>query len=194
VTPERVTLLRFLRSCAPEISPPGTYFTLPGGGRSTTYINVKSACMNCFIQDKLGSQLTETLETFGPLDAIAGIALGGCHLASLATFHVWNRPQRQQLHVFYVRKVAIDHGGTPSFVLGPVFEGARVVLLDDIVSTGKSVMDAAVRLRDAGCDVRGVLAVIDKRRERPETLPDGMEIKSLFTIDELIYGEGAGQT
>lgn len=144
--------------------------------------------MNCFVQDKLGSQLAETLEMFGPLDAVAGIALGGCHLASLVTFHAWNRPQRQQLHVLYVRKVAIDHGGTQSFVLGPVFEDARVVLLDDIVSTGKSVMDAAGRLREAGCDVQGALAVIDKRRERPETFPDGMKIKALFTIDELLYG------
>jgi orotate phosphoribosyltransferase len=181
MTPERRKLLGLIRSYSLEVSAPGTYFESPGGGRTTEYFNIKRACMSGHLHEPLGLHLYQELLAFAPVDATAGIVLGGCHLASVLSFY------SGMLDILYVRKVSKEHGRTPGFIEGYITKGMRVVLLDDVVSAGKSAMTAAGHLRDAGLDVRGMITVIDRRRERPEALLDGTKVRALFTIDELIY-------
>jgi orotate phosphoribosyltransferase len=181
MTPERRKLLGLIRSYSLEVSAPGTYFESSGGGQTTEYFNIKRACMSGHLYELLGLHLYQELLAFGPVNAVAGIVLGGCHLASVLSFY------SGMLDILYVRKASKDYGRTPGFIEGYITKGSRVVLLDDVVSAGKSAMTAAGHLRTAGLDVRGIITVIDKRRERSEMLPDGTKVRALFTIDELIY-------
>lgn len=191
---DRTKLLGLIRLHSLEVSAPGTYFEAPGGGRTTEYFNIKRACMSGHLHELLAPRLYQELLAFAPVDAVAGIVLGGCHLASVLAFYtaresvVEDADQNgRKLDILYVRKASKDHGRTPGFIEGCISKGARVVLLDDIVSAGKSATAAAGHLRGAGLDVRGIITVIDKRRERPETLSDGTPLRALFTIDELLY-------
>ncbi len=191
----RIKLLRWIQIRSVEVSPPGTFFEFSGGGRATEHLNIKRACMNGDLHDLLARELYSELICLAPVDAVAGVALGGCHLASILALHVAREAlvedadlNGRKIDVLFVRKVPKEQGRTPGFIEGYISKGARVVILDDVVSAGKSVMTAAGHLHDAGFDVRGAIAVIDKRRERPETLPDGTRLRSLFTIDDLLYG------
>jgi len=181
----REKLLQLIRKHAIETAAPGTFFVAKGGSKTLEYINIKSASMCSAIQMLLASQLYESLAPLEPIDAIAGVVLGGCHPASITSSYAWSKSRK--LDILYVRKDPKDHGGGSSpFIEGPYRKGTRVVLIDDIVSAGMTASRAADRLREVGCDVRGILAIIDKRRDRTEAL-HGTKFQALFTTDELLY-------
>jgi len=180
MTDGRRKLLRLIQRHCVEIALPGTYFDLPDDGRTTEYLNIKRACMNRNVHGLLARELAVELAHFEQVGAVAGIVLGGCHLASILAAHAFH-------NVLLVRKTPKEHGRTPGFIEGYIKKGERVVLLDDIVAAGKTAVSAAGRLRDAGLDVRGAIAVIDKRRDKTATLSDGTELRALFTEAELVY-------
>jgi len=184
---DRNKLLHLIRCHAILESEPGTFFTLAGGRRSQIYIDIKRASMRSNVQMPLASHLYGALAAFMPVDAVAGVVLGGCHLASLLALHASYVMAAPVFDVLYIRKERSDHG-LQNFVEGPILKGMRVVLCEDVVMTGGSSVKAINRLRDVGCDVQGVLAVIDRRRDTSGALPDGTKVRGLFTLDELIYG------
>lgn len=186
---EREKLLRLIRLHATLKAEPGTLFTFAGGGRSDTYIDIKRASMRSSVQLLLARLLHDALVHFFPVDAVAGVVLGGCHLASIVALHAAELETRfgtPVLDVLYIRKEKSDHG-LRNLVEGPVSKGMRVVLCEDVVTTGESSLKAVGHLRDVGCEVQGVLAVIDRRRDPSETLSDGTKVRRLFTLDELLY-------
>jgi orotate phosphoribosyltransferase len=195
VDEEKKKLLRLIRFHATLKAEPGTLFTLAGGARTDTYIDIKRASMRSNMQLLLAQNLHDALVHFFPVDAVAGVVLGGCHLASIVALHAAELMQRfggltgspeKSLDVLYIRKEKSDHG-LQNIVEGPVSKGMRVVLCEDVVTTGGSSMKAVGHLRDVGCEIQGVLGVIDRRREASEALPDGTRVRALFTLDELLY-------
>jgi len=197
---ERKKLLWLIQTFAVLKPPPGELFTLANGSKTGTYIDIKRASMHRDVQFLLARHLYDALLNFWPdgdgIDAVAGVVLGGCQLASMTASYAAGLHSRgvvSPLDVLFIRKERSEHG-LRNFVEGPVLKGLRVVVLEDVVSTGESTIRAAGHLRDVGCEVQGALAIVDRRRERPDTLSDGMKIRSLFTIDEFFYGEGAGRT
>ena len=182
-------LLGLIRTHATLKAEPGTLFTLPSGAKTDTYIDIKLASMRSNVQFLLARRLHEALLSFWPVDAVAGVVLGGCHLASIVALYAAELQQRfntSLLDVLYIRKERSDHG-LRNLVEGPVLKGMRVVLCEDVVTTGGSSMKAVGHLREVGCEVQGVLAVIDRRRDTSETLSDGTKVLGLFTLDEFLY-------
>ncbi len=184
---DRSELLQLIRRYAILEAGSGTLFTLANGSRSQTFIDIKRASMHSDVQSLLASHLYGAVLSFMPIDVVAGVALGGCHLASIVALHAEHVMTVPVLDVLYIRKERSDHG-LRNIVEGPILKGARVVLCEDVVTTGESSVKAIDRLCDVGCDVQGVVAVIDRRRNVGDTLPDGTKIRGLFTLDELIYG------
>lgn len=181
----RELVLNFLKTHSVKVSAPGEMFTLASGEKSRFYINVKNTALAGRVHESLAYLLYDELAHgyYGALQAVAGVALGGCHLASIVGLYA-SLKGGTQLDVVYVRKAAKDHG-TKSLVEGPAHEGpVSIVLLEDVITTGGSSMEAAQHLREAGYDVRGVLAVVDRRVERLPTLRDGLAVRSLFTLDD----------
>ena len=91
------------------------------------------------------------LEHFKEVEAIAGVATGGIAQGALVA-------QELDLPFAYVRSGKKDHGLTNQ-VEGRVNPGQRIVVVEDLISTGGSSLNAVTALREAGCKVVGMVAI-----------------------------------
>ena len=92
---------------------------------------------------------------------------------------------RTQLPALFVRKQAKDYG-TCKLAEGPEVSGRRVVLVEDVITTGGAVRDAVRALRDAGGVVDVVVCAIDRSPEGSHPLNDvGLEVRAVLTKADL---------
>lgn len=159
----------------------GQEFTLASGQKSSVYVDIKKTAMHhhgCKLLAKL--LFEKMIEKFSPIDAVAGVVLGGCHLASIVAMH-----HPLDIDVIYVRKEVKDHG-TQKLVERP--DGmwlARTVILEDVVTTGNSAVEAARLLQKEKLDVVGILAVVDRRSDKKSHLAGEFLFVSLVDYEEL---------
>jgi orotate phosphoribosyltransferase len=112
------------------------------------------------------------------IDALAGLELGGVPLAAVMS-QVCGLPAR------YVRKEAKTYG-TCRLAEGGELEGKRLCIIEDVITSGGAVIDAAVELRAQGAILGPVVCVIDRESGGIEKLAaEGLEVKALFTMTEL---------
>lgn len=155
-------------------------YELSSGEKSRYYVDVKAASLQAKAQQPLANLLAAEVNSFGP-DAVAGVALGGCHLASIVAATRW---ATAPLDVVYVRKEPKGHG-TKKHVEGKLLANARIVLVEDVITTGDSSRKAIELIREAGHEVVGVVAVVDRRTTKTDWL-SGVPLKTLFALGELI--------
>ncbi|MCX2818794.1 MAG: orotate phosphoribosyltransferase [Methanobacteriota archaeon] len=126
----------------------------------------------------VGSAIAEKV-TETDADRIGAVALGGVPLAAVAS---------AESGVPYVIARKEEKGyGTANAVEGELEEGDRVVVVEDIVTTGASAVEAVEKLRDAGATVDEVIVVVDRQeggRERVEEA--GLRMHALTTAEELV--------
>ena len=117
-------------------------------------------------------------------DALAGLELGGVPIATVLS-------QLTGLPAYFVRKEAKTYG-TCQLAEGGVIDGARLTVIEDVVTSGGQVIASCGDLRDRGAVVEHALCVIDRESGGPEGLTDiGVELRPLFTMTELKrWGEG----
>lgn len=131
---------------------PANPFTWASGWKSPIYcdnrITLSHPSVRTFIRQKL-AQLIQ--EEYGSVDVIAGVATAGIPQGVLVA-------QELGLPFIYVRSKAKEHG-TGSLIEGEVVEGQRVVVIEDLISTGKSSLQAVDALRNAGLSVAGLVAI-----------------------------------
>lgn len=184
----RLRLLELLRRDAYR---QGT-FTLASGKTSDFFIDCKKVILSAESHVLIGQVLFDTLATLeadpngavGTLDCVAGVVLGGCPLASAValTSHLRGRPW----NALYVRKEAKEHG-TRALVEGVAPKGARVALLEDVLTTGGSSRAAIDRLREAGFEVPVVMALVDRREGGVEALrAHGVTVATLFAREDFV--------
>jgi orotate phosphoribosyltransferase len=112
------------------------------------------------------------------IDALAGLELGGVPLAAVMS-QVSGLPAR------YVRKEAKTYG-TCRLAEGGELEGKRLCIIEDVITSGGAVIDAAVELRARGAILGPVVCVIDRESGGIEKLAaEGLEVHALFTMTEL---------
>jgi orotate phosphoribosyltransferase len=163
-----MTTVQYLRQYAYRRAPEGQPFTLASGATSIHYIDVRSVALRGLGAIVIADAILDLLRpgTFGPVAAVAGVALGGCPLATAVSVLASLRGSR--LDAVYVRKEAKAHG-TGKLIEAPP-DVTRVVLLEDVVTTGGSSITAAEHLEAAGYTVGGIIAVVDRRPEPGDTL------------------------
>ena len=146
---ERTQLLRLMRL----LSYRRGIVTLASGKQSDFFIDCKQTVLTAKGHALVGSLLLKALQHLPEHEAVAGVVLGGCPLASAVslTSHLTGRP----LQALYVRKEAKDHG-TKRLIEGGVQRGMRVAMVEDVITTGGSTLRAVETLRDAGVLVVGV--------------------------------------
>ncbi len=131
---------------------PANPFTWASGWKSPIYcdnrITLSHPSVRTYIRQKL-AQLIQ--EEYGAVDVIAGVATAGIPQGVLVA-------QELGLPFIYVRAKAKEHG-TGSLIEGEVIEGQRVVVIEDLISTGKSSLQAVDALRNAGLSVAGLVAI-----------------------------------
>lgn len=113
-------------------------------------------------------------------DLLGGLEMGGIPIATMVS-------ARTGLPALFVRKKAKEYG-TMKLAEGPSVEGRRVTLIEDVITTGGAVRNAAVALRSYGARVDTVICAIDRSPGGPEENPladVGLEIRSVLTKAEL---------
>ena len=92
--------------------------------------------------------------------------------------------RQQSLDGFLVRKEPKGHG-TQRYIEGPVVAGARVVVIDDVVTTGGSALQAVDRIVEFGCTVVCVVGIVDRKEGGAAKFAErGLPFRSLLTIED----------
>jgi orotate phosphoribosyltransferase len=157
-------------------------FTLSSGQKSTYYINGKQVTLRADEAVAVGRLLLSLLPA--ETSAVAGLTLGADPIVSAVS--VVSAYENRPIPALIVRKEAKGHG-TMAYIEGPTLEpGASVVVLEDVVTTGKSAMLAVERLRDAGYQVDRIIALVDRQQGGAEFYDShGLLFQSLFSIRDL---------
>lgn len=160
-------------------------FTLASGRQSDLYIDCRLTTMH-----------PEGLSLIGPLglhavgergwhpDSVGGLTLGADPVSYAIAYasQLAGMPTR----AFTVRKEAKTHG-TGKLIEGAFLSGDRVVVIEDVITTGGSALKAVDAVRAAGGNVVGVLAVVDRQEGGREALEAaGLEVASLALASEIV--------
>ena len=168
-------------------------FTLSSGARSDYYIDCRITTLHAEGGRLAGLVFYDLIreKNLNPA-AVGGLTMGADPLVSnIASASAWYRvehPDAPYVHGFLVRKAEKTHG------TGRRFEGfcepdARVVIIDDVCTTGGSTINAMQAARDFGMKVVGVLCMVDRQemngRAEVEKAADGAPFYSLFTAADV---------
>lgn len=168
-------------------------FTLASGRVSDHYVNCKPVSLSGEGLALLGALMLEQVES-GAV-AVAGLTLGADPLVSAVALQaaLAGRP----LDALIVRKQAKGHG-TGAWLEGPLpAAGARITVLEDVVTTGGSSLLAVERLREAGYVVERVVTIVDRQEGGLAAMTAaGLELRSLALLEEVarLAGAPAGET
>lgn len=160
-------------------------FVLASGRRSSFYIDARRTTMSGLGQLLIGREGLAAIERGGwQPEAVGGLTLGADPVA-YAIAHAATAAGRV-LDAFTVRKEPKGHGAGRQ-VEGPVADGARVVVAEDVVTSGGSALKAIDALTRFGATVLGVVAVVDREEGGRDAIRDaGYELVSLFAVSELL--------
>ncbi len=142
---------------------------LASGRESDFFIDCKQTALTAEGHALIGELMLAALDDLPPCDAVGGVELGGCPLASAVSLTSFQRGR--PLPALYVRKARKDHG-TTKLVEGDksMSPGVRVALLEDVITTGGSSLKAVETLREAGATVTGIVALVDREEGGAETI------------------------
>lgn len=165
-------------------------FTLASGKKSDFFID----CKQCILTGE-GHYLAGILmiahinEFFDEVDAVAGVALGGCPMASaVSTLSYFNDDLvDDEIPALYVRKERKDHGSTQLVEgKGSVPTGSKVLLLEDVTTSGGSSLKSVEVLKADGYEVIGVLTLVDRLEGAEDAFQKaGIPFKSVLTRNDL---------
>ena len=159
-------------------------FTLASGRVSEYYINCKQLLSQPKYRRLLAELIADHLKGWD-VQAVGGMEIGAIPIATVVSDYVYDRTGRE-LRTFVVRKKLKDHGMKHA-VEGAFQPGDRVLVVDDVLTTGQATIDAITHARAAGLDVRHALVLVDRQedggRARVEAL--GVPLTSLLTLQDL---------
>lgn len=158
-------------------------FTLASGQKSSYFIDGKLVTLQSEGAYCLARCLLSMLEG-REVEAVGGMAIGADPITGAVV--ALAGAEGKSLSGFLVRKEQKDHG-TRKQVEGPLAEGARVVMLEDVVTTGGSTLQAIEAVeRERGVTVVGVLAMVDRLQGAKTNLgARGYALEAVFEITEL---------
>lgn len=167
-------------------------FELASGRKSNFYIDCRTTTMHARGQALLGRVGLDELEEAGlSPDLVGGLTMGADPIAYSIAGESWRRGE--PIHAFSVRKRAKEHGRGRR-IEGCFEPGARVVVVEDVITTGGSALQASREVETEGGHVLAILALVDREEGGREALEEaGYRVLSLFTADELRQAHaGAG--
>lgn len=131
---------------------PANPFTWASGWKSPIYCDNRKTLSYPAIRNEIKEAFVKTIiEKFGKPDVIAGVATGAIAIGMLVA-------EAMQLPFIYVRPKPKDHG-LGNMIEGEVPVGKKVVVVEDLISTGKSSLNAVEALRAANIEIMGMVAI-----------------------------------
>ena len=147
---ERLFAEKLLKVKAIKLQP-NNPFTWASGWKSPFYCDNRKTLSYPALRNFVKTEITRIImEQFGAVDAIAGVATGAIAQGAMVA-------DALNLPFVYVRSKPKDHG-LENLIEGELRPGMKVVVVEDLVSTGKSSLKAVDAIRQNGCDVIGMVA------------------------------------
>ncbi len=158
-------------------------FKLVSGRLSNYYFNCKTITLHPEGMHVVGNIIYDMVRTLSPA-GIGGLTLGADPISNAVAYTSYLKGT--PIESFVIRKTAKAHG-TMQWIEGNVKAGDRVVIVDDVITTGKSTIEAVNRAREANLDIVKVIAMIDRQeggRENIEAL--GLAVEAVVTREEVM--------
>lgn len=158
-------------------------FKLVSGALSNYYFNCKAVTLHPEGMYQIGHVVFDMVKNM-QIKGIGGLTLGADPIAFAVAFT--SHTQGQPIEAFVVRKSAKAHG-TMQWIEGNINKGNRVVIVEDVITTGQSTIEAITRAREAGLHIASVIALVDRQeggKERIEML--GCPVQAVITRDEIM--------
>jgi orotate phosphoribosyltransferase len=150
-TIEQILAKKLLKIRAVKLQPANP-FTWASGWKSPIYCDNRKTLSYPVIRNFIKLELVHTIiEKYEDADAIAGVATGAIAQGALVA-------EELNLPFVYIRSTPKDHG-LENMIEGDLKPGAKVVVIEDLISTGGSSLKAVEAIRNAGCHVVGMLAI-----------------------------------
>lgn len=164
-------------------------FTLASGKTSDVYVDARLTTMSprgLVLIGRLG--LEQLARTDWRPDSIGGLTMGADPISFAISYT--GALEGADIRAFSVRKEPKTHG-TGNRIEGPFQKNDRVVIIEDVITTGKSALQAIEAVSAAGGNVVGVLALVDRQDGGTANIRQhGYEVVSITRIDELKHHLG----
>jgi orotate phosphoribosyltransferase len=152
---------------------------------STIYFNLKPTMLDPEGARLIGAALAERATALGA-EIVGGLEMGAVPLVAVTA--AMSAVAGQRVGAVFVRKTAKEHG-TQSLIEGladgETLRGRRVVVVEDVTTTGGSALKAVAALRSAGAIVEHIVTVVDRQEGAGETFADeGLKLHALFRKNE----------
>ena len=160
---------------------PNDPFTWASGWKSPIYCDNRIILSNIGCRNKIANYFSQLItEKYKDVDVIAGVATGAIGIGILVA-------EKLNLPFIYVRPEAKKHG-RQNQIEGEVRKGKKIIVIEDLISTGKSSLNAVKALREAELDVLGMIAIFtyDFEISKNNFLKDSVKLNTLSNYSELL--------
>ena len=182
-TEERNELMSIIR----ELSYEERDVTLASGRKSNFYFDGKQTTLHKTGGLLVGKAFWDIVKTFeGPIDGVGGLTLGADPIATATSIAA--ALEGTPVHAFIIRKEPKGHG-TGQWLEGRknLPPGSRVVIVEDVTTTGGSSIKAVERAQEEGLVVLGIITLVDREEGAQENVTaEGQILKAVFTRTEVV--------
>jgi orotate phosphoribosyltransferase len=180
----RERLLRLLTEKSFRYSPDAP-FKLASGRKSPYYVDCRPVTHSAEGLTLIGEIIFDLIKDQG-VQAVGGLTMGADPLAHAVALISYQ--QGQPINAFSVRKFVKGYGAGGRIV-GPVQPGERVAVVEDVVTTGGSVLEAVNSAREFGLTVAQVIILVDREEGGREPVEEQVpRVQAVFTLSQLKGG------
>jgi orotate phosphoribosyltransferase len=165
-------------------------FKLVSCRMSNYYFNCKTVTLNPEGMYLIGNIIFNMIKDLN-VKGIGGLTLGADPIADAVAYTSYLK--KKPIEAFVVRKSAKSHG-TMQWIEGNIKAGERVVVVDDVITTGKSTIEAITRAKEAGLQIVKVIALVDRQEGGYENIVETLKdisvdyklVESVITRDDVM--------
>ncbi len=160
-------------------------FTLASGQISPFYVDCRALMAHPSARRLVGQLAHEALAGLS-FDCLGGLEIGAISIATTISDYAYGASPKRDWRTFVVRKQAKDHG-LGKLIEGAIWTGDRAVIVDDVLTSGGSLLKAVAAARSVGLTVTHALVIVDRNEQggRKKVEQEGLTLLSLLTIDDL---------
>lgn len=176
-----------------KIAPEGEFFTLASGRQSRLYFDSKPVTLSAQGVLSVGALFLDQAERWGA-QAVGGLAAGSIPISTAVVARA-AMDGKFGIGSFYVRQDGRKEHGTKELIFqsfdptgadGPVGPGASVLVVDDVLTTGKSIAAATAAILERGARVAAIAVLVDRREGGAAALRERFDVPvvAIFTADK----------
>lgn len=167
---------------------PGQGFKLASGATSPFYVDCRALMAHPSARYLVAQMAWQAIHSID-IACIGGLEIGAISIATTISDYAYAATPRREWRTFVVRKQPKDHG-LGKLIEGAVRPGDRALIVDDVLTSGGSLLKAVAEVREAGLEVQHALVIVDRQEQdgRARVEYEKVKLVSLLTIQDLLRG------